>query len=272
MSSTSAASWSIEVLVWWLLLCVAAVFNLSVWVRMARVPIVDSGRRKQLALALVFALVCGFRGVVPRADVQRIVLFDTWLSSVMLGRAVATVAELSLMAQLSLYLYELAEEAGLEGVRRLSLVIVPLIAMAECCSWYAVISTNYLGNTCEESIWTLSAALLIVGYALVSRRAGGRTRALLRRGLGVGGGYVAFMLNVDVPMYFGRWRADQAAGRAYLAPLAGLHDVATRWVTTRSFSDWRTEMPWMGLYFTVAVWVSLSLVRAPRLDGGEVPG
>jgi hypothetical protein len=49
-----------------------------------------------LSAAYVFA--CAFRSFLPRADIQRICLFDTWLSSVTVGRSVATVAEICFTA------------------------------------------------------------------------------------------------------------------------------------------------------------------------------
>jgi hypothetical protein len=79
---------------------------------------------------------------------------------------------------------------------------------------------------------------------------------------------------VDVPMYVTRWLADGASGREYLGIAEGLRDVALRRVVSGRFADWRQEMPWMSLYFTVAVWLSLGMVRAPLPDaiGGRSRG
>jgi len=71
------------------------------------------------------------------------------------------------------------------------------------------------------------------------------------------------MCLVDVPMYRRRWRADQALGKHYLSLAEGWRDASTRRVVTRAWSDWRDEMPWMSLYFTAGVWISLALVRSP---------
>ena len=71
--------------------------------------------------------------------------------------------------------------------------------------------------------------------------------------------YVVFMATVDVPMYFGRWQADLASGKDYLGLVAGLHDVATRWIVTHDIAPWRDEIAWMSLYFSTAVWGSLAL-------------
>jgi hypothetical protein len=67
------------------------------------------------------------------------------------------------------------------------------------------------------------------------------------------------MAMVDVPMYLGRWQADETSGKASLNVLAGLYDVSTRLVVTHDFAEWSEEIAWMSLYFSVAVWASLAL-------------
>src|SRR5690348_3821737 len=93
--------------VWWTTLCVLAVFNVCVWAysaatfmkRRTSLPGVYASRWPHLLLSAGYVLGCGFRSILPRADVQRIVLYDSWLSSVAVGRSVATVAELCFAAQ-----------------------------------------------------------------------------------------------------------------------------------------------------------------------------
>jgi hypothetical protein len=93
-----------------------------------------------LSAAYVFG--CAFRAILPRADVQRICLFDTWLSSVFLGRSVATVAEICFVTQWALVLRHLAGTAESITTRNIANAIIPLIVLAECCSWYAVIGSD----------------------------------------------------------------------------------------------------------------------------------
>ncbi len=50
-----------------------------------------------------------------------------------------------------------------------------------------------------------------------------------------------------------------ASGQPVLGLFAGLHDLADRWIVTRDIARWRDEIPWMSLYFSVAVWASLLL-------------
>lgn len=262
-----------QVSAWWTFLRSVSVLNLGLWLaalaafrreRGADAEI-DALTRRQLAFSLVFVLGCGFRSFFVRADVQRLVLADSWLSCVFVGRSVATAAELCFVAQWALLLRQLATKAGAPFARTLSHLLVPGIAVAEVCSWGAVLTTCYLGNVIEESIWATSVLLLSIGALTILPRASPRLKPWLIAGALVGAGYFAFMARVDVPMYFTRWRADAAAGKTYLTILEGVRDAATRWRASGDFSEWRTEIPWMSLYFSVAVWISVGLTRSPRM-------
>jgi hypothetical protein len=116
-------------------------------------------------LNAIYVFGCAFRSILPRADVERICLFDSWLSSVLIGRSVATLAELCFAIQWVIVLRELGRIAHSDTAKNIAKLIVPLIALAETCSWYAVISTNFLGNVLENSLWTVTFAL--VGIALI---------------------------------------------------------------------------------------------------------
>lgn len=262
------------VIVWWRALSAIGVVNVVLWalsaraLERARASMTADERawwQQQLLLSAGFVFGCAFRSLLPRADVQRICLYDSWLSSVLVGRAVATIAELCFMTQLALHLHRLAREHGSAAALALSRLIVPLIVVAEVCSWYAVLTTNYLGNAVEESLWALSAALLAAGCAALWPRCGARTKRLLAIPFAAGPLYLAFMATVDIPMYVSRWHADQLSGRSYLPLAQGFHDLARRWVVTFRLEDWRGEMPWMTLYFSAAVWISIALATPQGL-------
>jgi hypothetical protein len=259
---------------WWTALCAVSVFNICCWHASAAAlrrrkatadPAAYQFQRRQLLLSAVYVFGCGFRSVLPRADVGRIGLIDSWLSSVMVGRSVATVAELCFMAQWALLLHRMAREERSRFGVAISWLIVPLIGVAEVCSWHATLTTSYLGNAFEESIWTLVVVLLIAGGVALRSRCPAHGRPFLAAGLLLGIGYVAFMCIVDVPMYVSRWLADEAAGRQYLSLGQGLHDVWSRRHVTFAWEAWRPEIPWMSLYFSVAVWSSIALVHSPGL-------
>jgi hypothetical protein len=259
---------------WWTVLCAIAVINACVWHRKALLVATESGsaapsviriQRWQLLLSAVFVFGCAFRSVFPRGDVQRIGLIDSWLSSVLVGRSVATVAELCFMGQWALLLRCAARDVGSPFGVLASRLIIPLIVVAEVCSWVAVLTTCYLGNVVEESLWALSAFLLVVSCLILWTRSRAARRPFLAAALVLGTLYLAFMCTVDIPMYASRWQADEASGRIYLAIGQGMADAWSRRVVTFSWAEWQTEIPWMTLYFSVCVWWSLALVDAPRL-------
>jgi len=226
-------------------------------------------RRRHLWLSSAYVFGCAFRSLLPRADVQRIVLHDSFLSSVLVGRSVATIAELCFVAQLALVVREIAVRHDSRTFIVVSRLIVPLIAVAEIASWSAVVTTNYLGNVIEESIWTLTGALLVFSFISLWPLTNPKLRRFFVFGIVFGVGYVIFMCTVDVRMYLTRFLADHAAGRSYLSIADGLRDLATRWTVTFAWDEWREEIPWMSLYFSVSVWTSIALVRASAFAARE---
>src|ERR1700682_4019970 len=168
--STSLA-WSNPLAWWWGVLTLVSGVNIGIWFllyRQLQPPPANSGGTPgievMLLLCAAYVLGCAFRSFLPRADVQRICLFDTWLSSVAVGRSVATVAEVCFVAQWAIILHQLGTMTGADTTLNAALVIVPLIIIAECCSWYAVLTTNYLWNAVENSLWAV--AFFFVGTGL----------------------------------------------------------------------------------------------------------
>jgi hypothetical protein len=217
----------------------------------------DSELMLFLCAAYVFG--CAFRSLLPRADVQRICLFDTWLSSVVIGRSVATVAEISFAAQWAIVLLLLGRTAGADSAVSVAWIVVPLIAVAQCCSWYGVLTTNYLANAIENSIWAVTFLAIAVGLCGLLPEFGGPVRLALALAIAGIAAYLAFLITVDVPMYLNRWQHGLADGGKGLGPLEGLRDACTRWVVTHDIAHWKEEIAWMSLYFTAAVWASLAL-------------
>jgi hypothetical protein len=264
---------------WWFLLCAVGALNILAWSisavalsgrRVIMAPEAYTARRLQLLLSAVYVFGCAFRSACPVFDGPRLCLFNSWLSSVIVGRSVATCAELCFVAQWAVMLHETSRATGSTVGKFAALAVVPLIAVAEACSWYSVLTTSNLGHVAEESIWGLSAALLVTSMAVIWPRCRASFRPVLVAWCVTGAAYVAFMFLVDVPMYWSRWIADGASGRHYLSIAQGAHDAAWRRVVSYRWDDWKSEMIWMSLYFSVAVWLSIALIHAPapRAPGG----
>ncbi|WP_024510732.1 hypothetical protein [Bradyrhizobium sp. ARR65] len=260
---------------WWGLLTLVSGANIAFWFLLYRefreAPTASLGRTSDLQLMLLlcaaYVFGCAFRSILPRADVQRICLFDTWLSSVLVGRSVATVAEVCFAGQWAIILSQLGGMTGADTTLNLAWVIVPLILIAECFSWYAVLTTNYLGNAIENSIWAVTFLIVGVGLGRLLPEFEGPLRwALVIAIIGIAG-YLAFLVTIDVPMYLKRWKAGHVEGSKLLGLLEGLYDAATRWVVTHDIAYWKDEIAWMSLYFSAAVWASLALCVIYSLDG-----
>jgi hypothetical protein len=258
---------------WWAMLTLVSGVNVALWFFLYRALHKGagdvgsaSGIELMLLLCAAYVFGCAFRSVLPRADVQRICLFDHWLSSVFVGRSVATVAEVCFAAQWAVILIQLGELTGADTALNAAWVIVPLILIAECFSWYAVLTTNYLGNAIENSIWAV--AFFVVGVALcrLLPEFNGPVRWVLVAAIAGIVLYLAFLVTVDVPMYLSRWKAGLADGSKLLGVLEGLRDVRTRWIVTHDIAHWKGEIAWMSLYFSAAVWASLALCAIYSLD------
>src|ERR1700755_780827 len=152
-----------------------------------------SGTGSMLLLCAAYVFGCAFRSVLPRADVQRICLVDSWLSSVLVGRSVATVAEVCFVAQWAIILHQLGGVTGAGTALNASLVIVPLILIAECFSWYAVLTTNFLFNAIENSLWAVAFFLVGIGLCRLLLEFQGPARVVLILSIVVIVAYLAFL-------------------------------------------------------------------------------
>jgi hypothetical protein len=264
---SNSLAWSNPLAWWWGLLTLVSGANIAVWFLLYRELHEHtagglggtSGIELMLLLCAAYVFGCAFRSFLPRADVQRICLFDTWLSSVVVGRSVATVAEICFAAQWAIILHQLGTMTAADTTLNAAWVLVPLILIAECFSWYAVLTKNYLGNAIENSIWAIAFLVVGIGLCRLLPEFNGPVRVVLAIAITGIAAYLAFLMAIDVPMYLGRWQADLADGSKHLGALEGLHDARTRWVVTHDFAQWKDEIAWMSLYFSAAVWASLAL-------------
>ena len=271
---SSSLAWSNPVAWWWGLLALVSGVNIAVWFVLYRYleeprtgSLGSTSIELMLLLCAAYVFGCAFRSFLPRADVQRICLFDTWLSSVMVGRSVATVAEICFVAQCAIILHQLGTITGADTTLNAARVIVPLILIAECFSWHAVLTRNYLGHAIENSIWAVAFFIVGVGLCRLLPEFDGPVRVILVIAIVGIAGYLAFLATIDVPMYLTRWRAEVASGSKLLSPLEGLRDVSVRWIVTHDMAEWKDEIPWMSLYFSAAVWASLALCVCYSFEG-----
>ena len=218
---SSSLAWSNPLGWWWGLLTLVSGANITVWLWLyhqlhdhpARGLDSASGIEPMLLLSAAYVFGCAFRSILPRADVQRICLFDTWLSSVVVGRSVATVAEVCFVVQWAIVLHQLGVMTEADTTLNAAWLVTSLILIAQCFSWYAVLTTNYLGSAIENSIWAVAFFAVAVGLCRSLPDFDGLVRVVLAVAIVGIAGYLTFLVTVDVPMYLRRWRAAAGHGR-----------------------------------------------------------
>src|SRR3954465_1758703 len=203
-SRSSSLAWSNPVTWWWGLLTLVSGVNIAVWFLLYHqlrqpagglydTPGGSSGVGAMLLLCAAYVFGCAFRSFLPRADVQRICLFDTWWSSVVVGRSVATVAEIAFAAQWAIILHQLGTMTGADTTVNAAWAIVPLIVIAECFSWHAVLTTKYLNNAIENSIWAVAFFVVGIGLCRLLPEFDGPVRVVLAIAVVGIAGYLAFL-------------------------------------------------------------------------------
>ena len=258
--------WRIDrkLMLWLGSLLALTAFNVGLWIWIAqsaslRTPYAET----QLLLSGIYVGVCGFRSLFPRVDLERVCVWDTWLSAILLGRTAATIAELCFALQCGLFLRRLSDITGMPLFHVGGYAFVPLAILAELVCWHAVLSLNHIGHAIEESLWALMMLVLSVASGAAALATHGSLRVMLIAGFllyGVGAGLT---LAFDVRMYVRRWRLSTASVRLPLA--TGLRDSQLRRRPTFAWDVWREEVPWMTLYFSIGVWTSLAMVLLERV-------
>jgi len=247
---------------WWQLLCAVSVGNIVLWSLAAQGLLWESDgyRSKQLALSGLFVAACAFRSFLPRVDLERMCLWDVPLSSVMVGRTVATVAELCFAWQCALLLFKLSALTGSSVIGAIGLAVLPIIVVAELACWFAVATLNHIWHAVEELLWAIMVGLVAAALVIYGRHTAGALPMWVPIGLIACVGTAALILMVDIPLYIARWRIGKRDGLRYLRVVEGLKDAVVRRRVTQTSDDWRKEALWMSLYFSAGVWVSLGII------------
>lgn len=247
---------------WWQLICAVSIGNIVLWSLVAwGLPWEsDVYRSRQLALSGLFVAACAFRSLLPRVDLERICLWDVPLSSIALGRTVATIAELCFAWQCALLMFKLSALTGSAVIGAIGLAVLPTIVVAELACWFAVATLNNLGHAVEELLWSIMVGLIALSLVIYWQHAAGVLPLWVPIGLIACAGTAILILTVDIPLYISRWRTAKCTGLRYLRIVDGLKDSVVRRRVTQTRDDWQKEVLWMSLYFSAGVWVSLGII------------
>ena len=246
---------------WWKFLCFIAVINILAWfVAISMYSDIQSFSYSQPILSGIYVIVCAFRSFYPRIDLERYCLFDTPVSSVVLGRTCATIAEICFSIQCALLIFDLGILLDTPAITFIAYAIVPIIVLAQACCWYAALTLNHFWHGMEELAWVLMVLLaggcFLTGFIMLS----GIYQVLMGIGLlsCIGSAYI--MLFLDIPMYFSRKEEGSRLGTKYLTIGQGIHDALSRRVQTSDWEVWKKEALWITPYFTFGAWLSIAMV------------
>jgi hypothetical protein len=270
---TKPLDWQVRT--WWILLSSVQIVNLLVWPTLAPgEPDVATEQgvtryrfqSRQWILCGVFTAVCAFRSFLLRIDLERYVMFRVgFLSSMVAGRSGATIAELCFAAQAALTLDHVGEAANMPIICFIATCIVPILAIAQVCCWYSVLTLNHLGHAIEESLWDVTHAVICVCFIVARPHLSSpELQYFVSIAIVLLIGYCLFMTFVDVPMYIRRWQQGKRDGTRYLSITDGWNDALVRQVQISSWDTWQPEVAWLSGYFTCAVWCSQAMINVPN--------
>jgi hypothetical protein len=172
-----------KVTLWISSLAALTAVNVGLWIWIASSASLRTPYGKaQLLLSGVYVGVCGFRSLFPRVDLERVCMWDTWLSAILLGRIAATIAELCFALQCGLFVERLADMTGVPLLGAAAHAFVPLAIVAELLCWYAVLSLNHIGHVIEESLWALLMLMLSAAFGTAAVVAQGPLRVMMIAG------------------------------------------------------------------------------------------
>ncbi len=238
---------------WWAMLSCVQIFNLKYAVR-EYMKAQKFNHLTSARYALLYTSVCAFRTFLPRQDVSKICVFNTPLSSVFIGRSLATWAEIAFIKQLYLFNNSVLKT-------RLSYNIVYAIYIAEVFSWLGTLTENQIFNTSEEITWTATIFYILyknVVTAIFSKKyMPQKVRKFLYLSILFKFLYIVAMVKIDIPNYLNNW---QTKTTTFSLQDGFYRSISYRTVST-NYEDWKIHIGWMTPYFTVAVWYSILMAR-----------
>lgn len=255
---------SFAALLWWRALCVLGVLNICLWLTIWYFNEgTDPYFAIQIALSGVYVFVCAYRSLFPRVDLERLVLVDSSLSSIFLGRCAATIAEICFGLQLGLLVHQLGVHAGLPWVQHTAWVITFCTIVAQAFCWHSILTLNHITQAVESFLWAAGFSWMAALLTVIAMDTNGLIHLLAIAGVVCSVAFVAYCLTVDIPLYLRRFRRGRADGQAYLGIAEGARDARDRREISHSWDRWKDDALWLTPYFSVGAWISMALVFLP---------
>jgi len=141
---------------------------------------------------------------------------------------------------------------------------VPIfMVVAQVFCWHSVLTLNHITQAVESMLWAAGFSWMAALLGIIALGSSGWVNSLALFGALCAMFFVLFVLGVDVPMYWRRYRHGRARGQAYMRVDQGVHDARHRRVPSGSWSAWKADALWLTPYFSLGVWVSIAMTCVP---------
>jgi len=174
------------------------------------------------------------------------------------GRFVATVGEIALVVQMSIFIHDTAERLGatqglwstfVERYTSIPFTTITPVLIAECMSWTGVLSGNSKFYCAEYVIWMIIAFTWAWDGAELMHKAQDMKQTLTFAGVMIGG-LALFFFNafLEIPHFFQYSRPSEV-------PTAGIWEC----FQNRDSPLWVKRLPFFVCYFVGAAWSSVAI-------------
>jgi hypothetical protein len=233
----------------------------------------DDKNLKLIFLVMIFVFVCAIRSIWPRVDGSGLCIYNNKISTPLVGRCCATVAEICfatfIVSVTNIILDSLTNLNGMNFIIKLNYSMIILISIAQIFCWVGIITNDPSYNAIEESMWAIFGFVICVIYLVIYFNLGKFNKNLKIMELQKLAPiiivcaflYLLFMILVDVPMYIKRAKQNKNKNIKYNDFSDGISNMNKCRKVTSSFKEWKEDIPWLTLYFSCSVWGSIYLLK-----------
>ena len=213
----------------------------------------------RLILSFIYVVVCAIRSIYPIQYEKRTCLHKHLLSSPLMGRTIACIAELSFVALICSMFVQIIPHKKTHSIATI-FFISNIFAQLSCT--YGIITKNQMFHVIEESIWTLSAIfLLFIIINIINNHSDiyNESKNIFSFAMIILIFYIIFMMYIDIPMYYNRIKNKQSS--SYITFLYNIKEIIKCNNINDSNDIWMSEIPWQSLCFSVAVWICILIAN-----------
>ena len=252
-------------LAWWVGLLTISVTNIILCIRYYFTSCCSTSRHLIITiLCTVYVAACFVRATFPVRIIER-TCFNSKIISPFTDRVIATVGEMSFIILIAVVSHFIVLNTSNSTWQKYLIgITVILIAIAQTCCWAGCITKNQLFNASEESLWAITAIILIIiwsGVLHYTKRNQTPINKFVQKGMyvciGITSLYTAYMITQDVPMYINRWKTLEKNFNSFSK---GIEEMKVCQYQTTSETVWKDDSLWRIGYFSGGVWCSMALV------------